>query len=85
MLKLSIPTRDDFYADLMRHVKVLRVVALSGGYTQAEADARLARNRDLIASFARALTQGLHREQSDEEFNRVLAASITAIYAASTT
>ena len=85
MLKLSIPTRDNSYADLMRHVKVMRVVALSGGYTQAEADTRLAKNQGLIASFARALTQGLQRQQSDEEFNRVLAASITAIYAASTT
>jgi len=85
MLKLSIPTRDDSYANLMRHVKVLRVVALSGGYSQEDADTRLARNQGLIASFSRALTQGLQHQQSDEEFNRVLAASITAIYAASTT
>jgi fructose-bisphosphate aldolase class I len=85
MLKLSIPTRDDSYANLMRHGKVLRVVALSGGYSQEDADRRLARNHGLIASFSRALTQGLQRQQSDEEFNRVLAASITAIYAASTT
>jgi len=85
MLKLSIPTRDDSYANLMRHVKVLRVVALSGGHSQEDADTRLARNQGLIASFSRALTQGLQRQQSDEEFNRVLAASITAIYAASTT
>jgi fructose-bisphosphate aldolase class I len=85
MLKLSIPTRDDFYASLMRHVKVLRVVALSGGYSQEDADMRLARNPGLIASFSRALTQGLQRQQSDEEFNGILAASIKAIYAASTT
>jgi fructose-bisphosphate aldolase, class I len=85
MLKLSIPTRDNLYADLIGHMKVLRVVALSGGYTQEDADTRLARNQGLIASFSRALTQGLQRQQSDEEFNRVLAASITAIYAASTT
>jgi fructose-bisphosphate aldolase class I len=85
MLKLSIPTRDNLYTDLMGHAKVLRVVALSGGYTQEDADTRLARNQGLIASFSRALTQGLQRQQSDEEFNRVLSASITAIYAASTT
>jgi len=85
MLKLSIPTRDDFYANLLRHERVLRVVALSGGYSQEDAGTRLARNQGLIASFSRALTQGLQRQQSDEEFNRVLAASITAIYAASTT
>jgi fructose-bisphosphate aldolase class I len=85
MLKLSIPTRDNLHADLIGHMKVLRVVALSGGYTQKDADTRLARNQGLIASFSRALTQGLQRQQSDEEFNRVLAASITAIYAASTT
>ncbi len=85
MLKVSIPSADDFYADLIGHPKVLRVVALSGGYSQQEADTRLARNRGLIASFSRALTQGLRREQTDEEFDRVLAASIAAIYAASTT
>jgi fructose-bisphosphate aldolase class I len=85
MLKVSIPTRDDFYADLIGHPKVLRVVALSGGYSQQEADTRLAGNHGLIASFSRALTQGLQRQQSDEEFNRVLAASIAGIYVASTT
>lgn len=85
MLKLSIPTVDDFYADLIAHPKVLRVVALSGGYSRKEADARLAANHGLIASFSRALTEGLFRQQSDEEFDRVLATSIAAIYAASTT
>jgi fructose-bisphosphate aldolase class I len=85
MLKLSIPTKDDFYADLVRHPKVLRVVALSGGYSRQEADTRLARNHGVIASFSRALTQALQRQQSDEEFNRVLAASIAEIYTASTT
>jgi len=84
MLKLSIPTQDDFYADLIRHPKVLRVVALSGGYSQQEANTRLARNHGLIASFSRALTEGLRRQQSDEEFQQVLAASIQGIYAAST-
>jgi fructose-bisphosphate aldolase class I len=85
MLKLSIPTQDDFYAELLRHPKVLRVVALSGGYSQHEADTRLAGNHGLIASFSRALTEGLQWQQSDEEFNRVLGASITDIYTASTT
>ncbi|SIM46078.1 fructose bisphosphate aldolase [Micromonospora cremea] len=84
MLKLSIPTQDDFYADLIRHPKVLRVVALSGGYSQQEANTRLARSHGLIASFSRALTEGLRRQQSDEEFQQVLAASIQGIYAAST-
>jgi fructose-bisphosphate aldolase class I len=85
MLKLSIPTEDDLYQDLIRHPKVLRVVALSGGYSREEADARLARQHGLIASFSRALTEGLRREQSDEEFNRALDASIASIYAASAT
>jgi fructose-bisphosphate aldolase, class I len=85
MLKLSIPTRVDFYADLIRHPKVLRVVALSGGYSQSEATTLLAANHGLIASFSRALSAGLRHEQTDEEFNRTLAASIAAIYAASTT
>ena len=84
MLKLSIPTQDDFYADLIRHPKVLRVVALSGGYSQQEANTRLARNHGLIASFSRALTEGLRRQQGDEEFQQVLATSIQGIYAAST-
>ncbi|MEH1128443.1 fructose bisphosphate aldolase [Micromonospora sp. CPCC 206061] len=85
MFKLSIPTEDDFYADLIRHPKVLRVVALSGGYPQQEANARLARNHGLIASFSRALTEGLRQQQSDEEFDQVLAASVKAIHQASIT
>ena len=85
MLKLSIPTVDDFYADLIGHPRVLRVVALSGGYSQQEADALLARNHGLIASFSRALVQDLRRDQSDEDFNRTLDAAIGAIYEASTT
>ena len=84
MLKLSIPTRDDFYAGLIGHPRVLRTVALSGGYSQAEADARLARNPGLIASFSRALTEDLRRQQTDEEFNRALDTSIAGIYRAST-
>jgi fructose-bisphosphate aldolase class I len=85
MLKLSIPSRDDLYADLIAHPKVLRVVALSGGYSQRDADTRLARNHRLVASFSRALTEGLRKDQSDDDFNRTLDASIAAIYRASTT
>jgi fructose-bisphosphate aldolase, class I len=85
MFKITIPTRSNLYADLIRHPKVLRVVALSGGYSQEEADTLLARNHGLIASFSRALTEGLTRQQDDEEFNQILAKSIEAIYAASTT
>ncbi|ADU26299.1 fructose bisphosphate aldolase [Ethanoligenens harbinense] len=85
MLKLSIPTRDDFYKDLMENEHVVRVVALSGGYSQKEANERLARNHGLIASFSRALSQGLTAWQTDAEFNRALADSIQAIYNASIT
>ena len=83
MLKLSIPTVDDFYADLIDHPQVLRVVALSGGYTQQEADARLAANHGLIASFSRALVQDLRAQQSDDEFNRTLDDAIRSVYDAS--
>jgi fructose-bisphosphate aldolase class I len=85
MLKLSIPTVDDFYAGLIAHPKVLRVVALSGGYSQQEADERLARNHGLIASFSRALTQDLSYQQTDAEFDRTLEQAITDVYAASAT
>jgi fructose-bisphosphate aldolase, class I len=85
MLKLSIPSQDDFYADLIGNPKVLRVVALSGGYSREDADTRLARNHGLTASFSRALTEGLHRDQTDDDFNQTLDASIAAIYQASTT
>lgn len=85
MLKLTIPSTDDFYADLVRHPNVLRVVALSGGYSREEANRLLARNHGVIASFSRALTEGLTAQQSDEEFNRALDASIGSIYAASCT
>jgi fructose-bisphosphate aldolase class I len=85
MLKLTLPDRDDFYADLISHPKVLRVVALSGGYTRDEADARLARNHGLVASFSRALTQGLTAQQSEAEFDAALNASIADIYQASLT
>jgi fructose-bisphosphate aldolase class I len=85
MLKLSIPALDDFYHDLIGHPKVLRVVALSGGYTQQEADSRLARNHGLIASFSRALAQDLRLQQSEAEFDQTLDEAIAAIYQASTT
>jgi fructose-bisphosphate aldolase, class I len=85
MLKLSIPTVDDFYADLIAHPKVLRVVALSGGYPRDEANERLSRQHDMIASFSRALTEGLSADQSDLEFNATLGSTIDAIYAASIT
>lgn len=85
MFKLTIPTEDGFYSDLIAHPKVLRVVALSGGYSQAQANALLARNPRLIASFSRALTEGLTAELSDEEFDAKLAASVGAIYEASVT
>lgn len=85
MLKLSIPTVDDFYADLIAHPKVLRVVALSGGYSRAEANERLARNHGMIASFSRALTEGLTAQQSAAEFNAALDAAIASIYEASKT
>ncbi|WP_250000986.1 fructose bisphosphate aldolase [Actinoplanes sp. M2I2] len=83
MLKLSLPSVDDFYSDLIAHPKVLRVVALSGGYNQQEADERLDRNHGLIASFSRALMQDLRYQQSDEEFNRTLDVAVQAIFRAS--
>ncbi len=85
MLKLTIPSVDDFYADLVKHPKVLRVVALSGGYPRDEANQLLARNHGVIASFSRALTEGLTAQQSDQEFNKALDASIASIYKASVT
>ena len=85
MLKLTLPTVDDFYTDLVRHPKVLRVVALSGGYSRDDANARLARNHGIIASFSRALTEGLSAKQSDDEFNATLDATIQGIFEASRT
>ena len=85
MLKLTLPERDDFYADLVAHPNVLRVVALSGGYGREEATARLARNHGVIASFSRALTEGLSAQQSDEEFDAALDDSIAGIFEASIT
>jgi fructose-bisphosphate aldolase class I len=83
MLKLTLPEQDDFYSDCVRHPKVVRVVALSGGYTQAEADARLRKNHGVVASFSRALLEGLSARQADAEFNATLDASIREIYEAS--
>lgn len=85
MLKLTIPTKDDLFADLIAHPRILRVVALSGGYSRQEANERLARNHGLIASFSRALTEGLSADQSEEEFDQMLANSIDEIYQASIT
>ena len=85
MLKLTIPDQDDFYLDCIRHPKVLRVVALSGGYTREEANVRLRRNHGLIASFSRALVEGLSAQQSDAEFNAMLDTFIQSIFDASNT
>lgn len=85
MFKLTIPDIDGFYTPFIEHPLVLRVVALSGGYTRAEANERLARNPGLIASFSRALTEGLTAQQSETEFDAALDASVAAIYAASIT
>lgn len=85
MLKLTLPEQADFYADCVRHPKVVRVVALSGGYTRQEANDRLRRNRGVVASFSRALVEGLTAQQSDNEFNAVLDASIQSIFEASIT
>ena len=85
MLKLTLPDTDDFYSEFVAHPNVLRVVALSGGYTREEANARLARNHGVIASFSRALTEGLSVDQTDEEFDATLDESIGSICEASET
>ena len=85
MLKLTLPDEDDFYADLVSHPRVLRVAALSGGYTRTEAVALLARNHGVIASFSRALTEGLDVHQTAAEFDAVLHGSVESIYRASIT
>ena len=85
MLKLTLPTIDDLYRELVDHPKVVRVVALSGGYDRDQACDKLAANHRVIASFSRALTEGLTAQQSDEEFNATLDAAITAIAKASAT
>ena len=83
MLKLTLPERDGFYTELVEHPNVLRVVALSGGYTLQGANARLARNHGVVASFSRALTAGLAAQQSQAEFDAALDAAIGSIYEAS--
>lgn len=83
MFKLSIPSIEGYYSDLMEHPHVVRVVALSGGYTRREANVRLTRNHGLVASFSRALTEGLSIKQTDQEFDKKLAESIQSIYDAS--
>jgi fructose-bisphosphate aldolase, class I len=85
MLKLTLPEVDDFYLGLVQHPRVLKVVALSGGYSRDEANDRLARNRGVVASFSRALTEGLSVDQSDEEFHAALNESVQSIYEASIT
>jgi len=85
MLKLTLPDKDGFYDELVQHAKVLKVVALSGGYTREEANARLRRNPGVVASFSRALTEGLSAQQTDEEFDAMLDESIGSIFEASMT
>lgn len=85
MLKLTIPTLANFYKELIDHPRVVRVVALSGGYPREQANQKLAENKGLIASFSRALSEGLSADQSDEEFNTTLEKSIKEIYEASIT
>jgi fructose-bisphosphate aldolase class I len=85
MLKLTLPEQDNFYADFVKDPKVLRVVALSGGYSREEANDRLRRNHGIIASFSRALAEGLSAQQSATEFNATLDKSIQSIFEASNT
>ena len=85
MLKLTLPENDNLYADCIAHPNVARVVALSGGYSREEANDRLSRQNGMVASFSRALAEGLSAQQSDEEFNATLDASIASIFAASST
>ncbi len=85
MLKLTIPEVDNLYADLIKHPRVLKVVALSGGYSREEANRRLAKQNGMIASFSRALSEGLTAQQSDAEFNKTLDQAIESIYQASKT
>jgi fructose-bisphosphate aldolase class I len=85
MLKLTLPEDDNFYLDLVKHPSVLRVVALSGGYSRDDANTKLSKNNGVIASFSRALTEGLSAQQSDTEFNAALDSANSSIYAASNT
>ena len=83
MLKLTLPTVENFYEEFTKHPRIVRVVALSGGYSREKANDILSKNKGVIASFSRALTEGLSVKQTDEEFNKALAASIEGIYEAS--
>jgi fructose-bisphosphate aldolase class I len=83
-LKLTLPERDDLYLDFVQHPKVARVLALSGGYSRADADRRLRKNRGVVASFSRALLEGLTAQQSDAEFNGTIGSAIQSIFDAST-
>jgi fructose-bisphosphate aldolase class I len=83
MLKLTLPETANHYLPLIEHPRCLRVVALSGGYSREEANTRLSQNKGMIASFSRALAEGLSAKQSDDEFNATIAASIDSIYQAS--
>jgi fructose-bisphosphate aldolase class I len=83
MLKLSIPTQTNLYQELVAHPRVLKVVALSGGYSRDEANSLLAKNKGIIASFSRALTEGLSAKQSDDQFDALLDSTIQSIYNAS--
>jgi fructose-bisphosphate aldolase class I len=85
MLKLTLPDEDDLYAEFVKHPKVVRVVALSGGYTREEGNERLRKNHGVVASFSRALVEGLSAQQSVVEFNAMLGASIRSIFEASNT
>ena len=83
MLKLTLPTTPNFYKPLVEHPRVLRLVALSGGYSREDANAMLAKNDGVIASFSRALTEGLSAQQSDAQFDSHLDSAIESIYQAS--
>lgn len=83
MLKLTLPTVENFYEEFTKHPRVVRVVALSGGYSREKANDILSKNKEIIASFSRALTEGLSAQQTDDEFNKTLAATIEGIYEAS--
>jgi fructose-bisphosphate aldolase class I len=85
MLKLTLPSQVNFYSDLVSHPRVIRVVALSGGYARDEANKMLAKNNGVIASFSRALTEGLSAQQSDKEFDDALNTAVQGIFDASNT
>jgi fructose-bisphosphate aldolase class I len=83
IFKINLPEQENFYRDLIEHPKTLKVVAMSGGYSLEEACSRLSMNKDIIASFSRALTDGLTRSQTDEEFNNTLQTTVEKVWAAS--